>query len=547
MISFRRGVTILFAIIAGASSSVAQEEFTAPDTGAPTSTTGSGTGAGATPGTGTGTSSGGSAFGIGSIFNPGPSNSAVDTIAPPTGGAATGTGGFQGGNAGSSSGGGTVGSSSSNVAPVMVNSGYGSAPQSFEPGKGRFARSPLRFTLSLSQGFDDNVFSASRNKPEPAPLPLVEPEAPPAAAGAMDPATGQPVTAPEAPPAPRPAEEEETPEPLGRQGSAFSQADVGVQWQFTTPRNAATFDAVIGGSYYWDRPGDPYDYHGLTNLLYVHRLSPRMQLSTQLHAVYQSQPNFGLVNGPTRQSLGNYLVANARFDLSYQLTGRFQSVTSYTASTINYENAELKSSNYLDNLVGQQVRYLVSPRATAIGEYRFSLTSYDDAARSYSTHYLLAGLDFSLSRRFITTLRLGESIQSYEEGDSSSTPYGESTLTYGFAQRSTVIWSNRYGFEDSGSVTSRRTSYRTSLTVNHGFTPKLSLALSLYYNHYATEMEGAQEEIKEDAIDGSLTLRYVVKSNFSINLNYTHTEVLSSLPTNEYDRNRYSLGVEYSF
>jgi hypothetical protein len=458
--------------------------------------------------------------------------------------------------------------------PLSLGGGYGFVPQTLTPGEGRLAKPRIRFTLSISTGVDDNVFSAPDEK-APQGFILVTPPgvasvSVPASLGVIGPpvlvsfptASGQIVSFFVTPPptgaSPATTRKVETPAvlrpappPAGRVASMVTTTNLGAQVQFASPRTVFTMDLGLSGIYYSNRPGlEPVDYNGNFNLLYLHKLTPRAQFNAAVDLAYLSQPDFSRVNAPTRGGTGNYLNGSSRFDLSYQWSARFSTVTSYSASTTFYEKATQAGSNYIENTFGNQVKFLLSPRTTFAGEYRYSSTSYDDPIRDSETSYFLGGIDLQMSRRFTSSTRLGEQVRSFQMGGaSSSSPYLESALTYQYGGgASSLQWTNRYGFEESGSATQQRVAYRSGIKVNQVFSPRLQMSAGLNYVHNTSSTTGTNiVATKEDDLDATVGVTYLFSQHLSFTGNYTFTSVVSSAPFTSYNRNRASFGVSYSF
>ena len=77
-------------------------------------------------------------------------------------------------------------------------------------------------------------------------------------------------------------------------------------------------------------------------------------------------------------------------------------VASFSLTTYRYDNSiETTQQNRLEHLIGEQLRYMLFPTATLVGDYRFGYISYVTTATgsngtansdSYS-HFLLGGAD----------------------------------------------------------------------------------------------------------------------------------------------------------
>ena len=199
------------------------------------------------------------------------------------------------------------------AAPVTLTlpGGYGGSPsKTFTLGEGRLAKPPITFTFSVSQGYDDNIYSADAN-PVATPTPVPQPTPP-----LEERRIGFRISPPSPPtpvfqifrPKALPVQSGTNPKPLGVIGSAESTATLGMQIQKGTPRTVVTMDATVGSQYYWEQPGQKEDYTAGLDMSFVHRLSPRATVSFDMSAVYQKAPNYTLINAPTNNNNNsNYL------------------------------------------------------------------------------------------------------------------------------------------------------------------------------------------------------------------------------------------------
>jgi opacity protein-like surface antigen len=483
------------------------------------------------------------------------------TPATPSGGAETAAPAATGAETGAAAG--TTGAPQANgptqaapAAPVSISSGYGQPPLILQPGTGRFAEKPLKFLVNVGIGYDDNTLTTpDKIPPEPTPLPQITFQVPiPTPTPTPAPRPGQPK------PKPTPVPKQQfktvviptpTPIPLapqiGKTGSLFAVGSVGAQWAFASPRTVFSLDLGVGETYYFSRPGDKKDYTGHLTLAFSRKLSPRLTLNAYLGSSYQSQPDFSILNAPTRAGGGSYLNSNAKVDLSYRWTARISTVTSYSLNSILYQNSN--ANNNVQQTVGEELNYQFSHRATIVGEYRMSANARTDKTQSTSSKFVLAGLDTNWTPRLRTTLRIGEEMRTFDvAGQSSTSPTVEFTTYYVYGKGSTLAWSSNYGLQQSSSILVKQTSVRTGIMVNHVFTARTTGIFSLNWNHVVTtDTDPLVPTAKEDDATLSLGLQYLLTSNLSFVLNYTYTRVLSNNEFGTYRRTQTSFGANYSF
>ena len=355
--------------------------------------------------------------------------------------------------------------------------------------------------------------------------------------------------------------------------SFFTSAALGVTYEFGSPRTKISLNAGGGLTYYFDRDDDTfggdnvddYDYNAFIGFNITHKATPRLTLAAGVYAAYQSQADFATLNRTdlsiSRQSRDFFYSSN-RFSIGYLWTPRFSTVTSYTLGILAYDN-ELVSffEDRFEHTIGNEFRFLVLPTTTAVAEYRFGIVDYTDFdERSSTSHFLLAGVDHTFNPRLKGSIRGGLEFRQFDDDDDNDEldfnddsdrthPYGEATVTYAVGERTSLTWFNRYSLEqpDVADAFSRST-YRTALSLRHNITARILLAASGAYQHDEIDGNIAIEGFDEDAFDISLSLRYAINRNFSLDAGYQHTEVLSDDALfRSFSRNRYYAGGTFTF
>lgn len=412
-------------------------------------------------------------------------------------------------------------------------------------GESGFTRRPFTLTVDTRFGYDDNTLDESRDKHE----------------------------------------------------STFVNTDVSVAYSARNTRTTLSLSASTGFTYYFDRPGRQYDPNVGVSLALTYKLTPRATLAISNFSVYQAEPDFGAVGFQERRN-GDYFYTSNNFALSYRFTPRFSTVTSYSPSFFVYrEELYSFSQDRAEHYFGQSLRFLLQPRLTLVGEYRFGYVQYfneRDASLGFDTnnlpvftpdfhadsynHFVLGGFDYALGPRFRVTLRAGAQFRSYVDEDTfqfvdgrvvritrgtEASPYAEGSLLYDINRRGSLALTTRYGIEEAnlGVSNSSRDSFRIGVTYNQGITARLGGYLGFNYNHnsYDNALDG--NNLDENVYDLSVGLRYVLNRHVALEVGYTHTTVSSDSDfqsnngltlvnnsnTREYDRNRYFVGARFAF
>ena len=356
---------------------------------------------------------------------------------------------------------------------------------------------------------------------------------------------------------------------FNEQGSAFVSTQLGLTYNFGSPRTSMSLNAGGGVTYYFDRTADGlangnednYDVNGFVSFAITHKATPRLTLAANMYATYLSQPDFQTFNFGTisfsRQSQNFFFTVN-KFSAAYGWTPRFSTVSSYTFGYTDYDDEVVsRFEDRFEHTFGNEFRFLVWPTTTLVAEYRFGIVDYtDNNDRGSTSHYFLAGFDHSFNPRFNMSLRAGVEFRDFDNdsmlidniGDRTS-PYAEATLNYAIAQNTSLSWTSRYSLEEPDVPDAlTRTTFRTGLSVRHAFTSRISVGLNAAYQHDDNDASLVAPGFTEDSFDISLSARYAVNRNWAFDIGYNHTEVVSDDAFfREYSRNRVYGGVTFTF
>ncbi len=330
--------------------------------------------------------------------------------------------------------------------------------------------------------------------------------------------------------------------------SFFTRVGLSMEMLRYSPRSLFTLDASGSETYYWDRDQDPSEYSGSFAMTYLYRVTPRLQVTAQANIAYLSQPDLSRPNTPQTQLNGNLLNPVARLDLTYRFSPRISLTGTANFSGNYYTKKAEQSGDYYSYTFGLEGRYLWSPRLSFSAEIRHATNVYDQTADLDSdTEYLLLGGEFVLNPRLSGSLRLGESLKRFKQGDSQTAPYVESSISYRSTSRSSVSWNNRFGFEEPPSPTIERLVYRSTIAYKYMFSPRLVGDANINLIHEVSHPTNGGDDTGIDTVEISLGLDYDVTRNFSLNANYTFTLSNSSNELSDYYRDRIFVGGQYNF
>jgi opacity protein-like surface antigen len=273
-----------------------------------------------------------------------------------------------------------------------------------------------------------------------------------------------------------------------------------------------------------------------------------MQFSASANLAYLSQPDVRRINTPSR-NVGEYFNATSKFDLSYRWGPRFTTVSSLSLNALSYTEPVQQPGNYIETLFGTEARYLWSSRLTVLAEGRYGFTTYPNTPVLEShTIYGLLGGEYRFSARLTGTLRAGLSQRTFNDtGESSVTPYMETTASWRLLPTAFVNWSSRFGFEEPSDPNSQVQSFRTGLSVINAFSARLRGSAGVTYIGRTTTNDVVDTDVTEHTVDANLGLEYQWSRHLSLNAVYSYTDVFSTAKVSDYYRNRIFFGVEYSF
>jgi hypothetical protein len=329
-------------------------------------------------------------------------------------------------------------------------------------------------------------------------------------------------------------------------GSAYANFGLGARYNSGDRQTSYSIDANYGGYYYLDAPEDQDDYQQSARLgiNFRHKVSPRLSITDSLYFAYEFEPNYAVGAGTSRRSQP-YTYGLNNIAVAYAWSRKLSTVTSYTISGINY--SDLGDESFLSHTFSHELRYQIGKTTVGVVEYRLATATYDNGFGDYTSHYLLVGVDHSITRRLYTSLRAGAEFRSRDTGDDTS-PYVEGVLTYRAGEDTTLSSYLRYGFDDSsiGSY-GERTSVRVGLTATQKLNSRLNGSLGAHYIHDSFGGSAIATSYDEDVVSLSAGLDYNLFGNVSLYAGYGFTTTASGNDGRDYSRHNVNLGVRATF
>jgi hypothetical protein len=297
------------------------------------------------------------------------------------------------------------------------------------------------------------------------------------------------------------------------------------------------------------------DVNTSLDLSLSYQASPRLTLGMTVNAVYTSEPSFAANVGPTQRA-GNYFTTADGLSVAYLWTPRFSTVSRYSFLLVRYEDSATAAfSDRQENTLGEEFRFELVRDTVLVADYRFLLVNYVTNPLNSTTNFALAGVEHSFNRRLQGQFRGGVSFRSFEQGGSEADPEFEGSLDYVLGRHSSIGWTARYGVEQATEANSAgQVTFRTGLQFRYAFTARISAAVGFDYNHndnQGTVSTGSVQptgaSFATDAYDLLASLRYQINRRIDCDLGFQHSENASADPTQDYTRNRYSVGLNFTF
>ncbi|MFV0337064.1 MAG: hypothetical protein ACK5LK_02305 [Chthoniobacterales bacterium] len=365
-----------------------------------------------------------------------------------------------------------------------------------------FTNKPFRVTLSVREGFDDNVNASHEN----------------------------------------------------RHSSFYTNFAAGINYSFGSPRLKLSTNLSGGLTYYYSKNANrKTNLSGLWNLSAVYSVTPRMTLSMGTSTGYYSQPT---ISNPGTSYVGDqsYFSTNTYFSLNYQWTERFSTTTGYRLGAIVYSGNRVNDGlGNISQTISQSFNFHLWPTTTLVAEYRVNPVTYFSTDQDSWGNYFLLGFNHTFNPRSTWTLRAGAELRFMDRVNSDSKtyigPYIESVFRYQLNPRSSVAWTLRYGTENSGvfNITQSQT-FRTGLNIDYAITSKLSASAGAYYTVSYYNQRSTVNPFYQNAFEGFVGLRYSLNQRVSFSAGYRYTGVLApEQDQRNYYRNVVYIGVNTNF
>jgi opacity protein-like surface antigen len=352
----------------------------------------------------------------------------------------------------------------------------------------------------------------------------------------------------------------------GEDGSGSLAPYVGVSFVNMTPQTTWDVYARLGCIYYFDAPDTmgTDDVYGQVRagVNLTHRFDERLRLSSRNFIAYELEPDY-TQGFATSRNIGEYLYWQTDNALGYRWTERVASYTGFTLTGLDYSDSD--SSDRLTWTLYHQMRYQLNPQQTVLTlDYRYGQTNSGGLASDYTDQYILLGVEQRFSANTILVARGGVQLHDVDLGDNSTSPYGEVTVRSQVNEQFMVRAFARYGLEVYDTVQAYRTGLydfdqravlRIGLSGDYALSPMFTISAGVDYIN-AVNDDGrlvfggpamTADGLSQDLINLYIGLSVKFNDNLYGTLGYNYTDSTSDFATEDYNRNRVSLGVRYEF
>jgi hypothetical protein len=211
------------------------------------------------------------------------------------------------------------------------------------------------------------------------------------------------------------------------------------------------------------------------------------------------------------------------------------------------------------------MRYQLNPQQTVLTlDYRYGQTNSGGLASDYTDQYILLGVEHRFSANTILVARGGVQLHDVDMGDNSTSPYGEVTVRSQVNEQFMVRAFARYGLEVYDTVQAyriglydfdQRAVLRIGLSGDYALSPMFTISAGVDYinavNDDGRRVAGGgamvADGLSQDLINLYVGLSVKFNDNLYGTLGYNYTDSTSDFATEDYNRNRVSLGVRYEF
>jgi hypothetical protein len=335
--------------------------------------------------------------------------------------------------------------------------------------------------------------------------------------------------------------------------SATAGANAVLDYKFGSPRFQLKSQLTGGVLYYQNRPGGNRDQNYQLLLAAEYQWKPRVHFSFSTNTAYLAQPQPQLVGG-VQQFTGSYFYTNTNLGAQIALRPRWSLTLGFQINGFRYEDQAInEGSGYSQQNYSLGMNYLITPRTTLQLQYRYNPVEYYETGNGSTGHYLLVGMQQTLTPRFTYALDGGIEYRQLENPNPNSPksyagPFVQGEMTYKAGPNFNVGGNFRFGTEPSGGTTvTIRQTFRAGLSATKSFGYHFDAALNIYYTSDRYDQSPPFQDFSQEIYTAAIDLRYKFARYVALTLHYDYQYVTQEPPQTEYTRSYISLGMQFIF
>ncbi len=326
--------------------------------------------------------------------------------------------------------------------------------------------------------------------------------------------------------------------------STYIKGTLGANLIVRGPQTSWDINAVVGATNYLD-DGVTNDmiYNGRLSFNLNHRINDRTRFVSRNFVNYGV--DLGNFYGPiTSREVEEYVYLSTDNAIGYRWTDRLATYTGFTYSMASYDNSARDVNSFS---IYNQFRYTLSPQTTLTATARYSMSDYDFGDTDRLTGSV--GIEHRLTDSSSVTAQVGAQI-----GDAGSAFGQINFISRVNSQLKTRVFA-RYSQEDTDTVFfggryEDKTALRIGAALDYSLSSQLTLTVGGNYTmaEYKDHTVSTVGDGDWDLFNVYAGLTYRINDALSLRASANHTTSEATvIPNREYDRNRYEVGVNYTF
>ncbi len=295
---------------------------------------------------------------------------------------------------------------------------------------------------------------------------------------------------------------------------------------------------------------DEFEWDLGAGAVYSRILNARNVLESKAQIAYRLDDDAAFGNTSVRGG-EEYLAYRLASSISTQLNETLQSTfglafsgTDFDASSINDRDSVELTAKLSERLTKLLRGYVA---------YSYRQISADDT--DSDIHKFVVGGDYRLSAVNTLNTELGVQSRDIDNGGDNQNLYALLAFTRDISDLLSVNLSTTYGADEQGNIISgvrfeEKVSWRSSVGLDYRATQKVSLSTEVDYllGSYEGAQSAAVLEGDENKITWSTGVNYAFSPQVILSASYAFTDSDSDiLATNDFDRNRFSVGANIAF